>query len=414
MIMREWCLRALVSIFEEHAYSNLYIQKHLHELSEQDRSLAVSIVYGTLQHQRYVRYQWAHMVQRSPKKQIALLLDMSIYQLLFLDALPDYAIIHEAVTIAARRDARAKGMVNGVLRRFQREGRRALPADEWQALAIETGLPDWLISMWKHQYGEACCRSLCHSLNDPHPQCVRVNRMRTTREALAESGAYTCGTLSADALYVKSGNAADTEAYHNGAISIQSEASQMVALWMEPKPGEHLLDVCSAPGSKACHMAEIMHDEGVILCGDIHPHRVELIRQGAKRLQLHCIEAKVMDATQLEGVADAAFDRVLCDVPCSGYGVMGRKSDIRLRLSAEAMDTLIPLQQEILQCAARKVRIGGRLVYSTCTLNRKENEKQAERFLQTHPSFCLEREQTFFPHVHGTDGFYIARFLRKT
>ena len=160
-------------------------------------------------------------------------------------------------------------------------------------------------------------------------------------------------------------------------------------------------------------MAEIMHDEGAILCGDIHPHRVELIRQGAKRLQLHCIEAKVMDATQLEGVADAAFDGVLCDVPCSGYGVMGRKSDIRLRLSAEAMDTLIPLQQEILQCAARKVRIGGRLVYSTCTLNRKENEKQAERFLQTHPSFCLEREQTFFPHVHGTDGFYIARFLRK-
>ena len=182
---------------------------------------------------------------------------------------------------------------------------------------------------------------------------------------------------------------------------------------MEPTPGEPLLDVCSAPGSKACHMAVIMPDEGVILCGDIHPHRVELIRQGAKRLQLHCIEAKVMDATQLEGVADAAFDGVLCDVPCSGYGVMGRKSDIRLRLSAEAMDTLIPLQQEILQCAARKVRIGGRLVYSTCTLNRKENEKQAERFLQTHPSFCLEREQTFFPHVHGTDGFYIARFLRK-
>ena len=128
MIMREWCLRALVSIFEEHAYSNLYIQKHLHELSEQDRSLAVSIVYGTLQHQRYVRYQWAHMVQRSPKKQIALLLDMSIYQLLFLDALPDYAIIHEAVTIAARWDARAKGMVNGVLRRFQRDCWRAVEA----------------------------------------------------------------------------------------------------------------------------------------------------------------------------------------------------------------------------------------------------------------------------------------------
>ena len=154
-------------------------------------------------------------------------------------------------------------------------------------------------------------------------------------------------------------------------------------------------------------------DEGQIVCGDIHPHRVALIEQGAKRLGLHILETKVMDAAAPAEAGETPFDGVLCDVPCSGYGVMGRKSDIKARLDPSAMDTLIPLQQEILQCAARKVRSGGRLVYSTCTLNRKENEKQAERFLQTHPSFCLEREQTFFPHVHGTDGFYIARFLRK-
>ncbi len=413
MNMREWCLHALCAICEEQAYSNLYLQQHLQQLEEKDRALAVSIVYGTLQNSRYVRYQWEAMVKRMPKKAIAHLLDMSIYQLLFLEHVPAYAIIHEAVDLCAKIAPNTKGMVNGVLRRFQREGKRALPLDEWEALAIQASLPMWLLQMWKSQYGHETCKALCKSINRIYPQCVRINRMKTTRETLLKDPAYTCGNLSEDALYVEKGNAANSEDYREGRISIQSEASQMVALWMDPKPGEQLLDVCSAPGSKAAHMAEHMQDEGLIICGDIHPHRVELIKQGAKRLALHILDARVMDATVLEGIKDEAFDGVLCDVPCSGYGVMGRKSDMKLHLDPQAMDTLIPLQYAILCQASKKVKKGGRLIYSTCTLNRKENEKQVERFLNEHPDYVRKKEQTFFPFEHGTDGFYIALMLRK-
>ena len=408
MNMREWCMQALYAICEEHAYSNLYLQKHLQQLEKQDRSLAVTIVYGTLQNQRYLRYQWETMVQRLPNKRIIHLIDMSIYQLMFLHGVPPYAVIHEAVDLCGKVSPKAKGMVNGVLRRFQREGKRTLPADEWEATALQASLPKWLVQMWKSQYGETICRKICQSMNQIHPQCIRVNRMKADKESLLASKDYSCGKLSEDALYVEKGNAAESEAYKNGWISIQSEASQMVAIWMDPQPGERILDVCSAPGSKAAHMAERMNDEGEIICGDIHPHRVELIKKGAQRLSLHILDARVMDATLLEGIEDASFDGVLCDVPCSGYGVMGRKSDLKLHIDPQTMDTLIPLQYAILCKASTKVKEKGRLIYSTCTLNRKENEKQVERFLKEHPRFSLQKEQTFFPFEQGTDGFYIA------
>ncbi len=413
MNVRKWCVEALYEICDEKMYSNLYLQHHLHQLNEQDRALASMIVYGTLQNQRYVRYQWEHMVKRLPDKRIMYLLDMSIYQLLFLDAIPAYAIIHEAVELSKQVQPKAKGLVNGVLRRFQREGERKLPKDEWKAISLRASLPEWIVQMWKSQYGEEACKKICESINQIHPQCVRVNVMKTSREKLMETGKYRCGCLSKDALYLEKGNAAESEEYKKGDISIQSEASQMVALWMDPQPNERILDVCSAPGSKAAHMAEHMHNQGLIVCGDIHPHRVELIKQGAKRLSLSILDAHVMDATKLEEVADAAFDGVLCDVPCTGYGVMGRKSDIKTHLNPSAMDTLIPLQYAILCCASKKVRPNGRLIYSTCTLNKKENEKQVMRFLKEHPSFLLQKEQTIFPYEHGTDGFYIALLLKK-
>ena len=410
---REWCLRALIKICVEGSYSNLYLQKHLEELDQRQRPLAAAIVYGTLQNSRYLRYQWERYVKHQPKPAVALLLDMSIYQLLFLDSLPDYAVIHEAVALCEKTAPKAKGMVNGVLRRFQREGVRELPNDEWKALAVKSSHPDWLVNMWRAQYGEETCRQLCSTAADSFRQCVRVNVMKTTRESLLETGRYAPAALSEDALYYKEGNVASQKEFQCGEVSVQSEASQMVALWMDAKAGEHILDVCSAPGSKACHMAEHMHDQGKIVCGDIHPHRVELIKKGARRLNLSIIDAKVMDATVLDEVSDESFDGVLCDVPCSGYGVMGRKSDLKFHLDPQAMDTLIPLQYQILCCASAKVKKKGRLIYSTCTLNRKENEKQVQRFLKEHSDFVLKKEQTFFPFEHGTDGFYIALLIRE-
>lgn len=414
MNTRKWVWQALEAICLEGAYSNLYLQQNLRQVKKSDRALATQIVYGTLQNGRLLRWQWETKVRRMPSAPVALLLDLSVYQLLFLERVPDYAVIHEAVRLCEERQKGAKGMVNAVLRRVQRERRRPLPADRWQALGVECSQPDWLIAMWRAQYSDEICERICRSMQQQRGQSVRVNVMKADRNELLKSAHYKEGKLSPDALVCVQGNAAESREYQEGLISIQDEASQMVAVWMDPQPGERILDVCSAPGSKACHMAEHMHDEGQIVCGDIHPHRVALIEQGAKRLGLHILETKVMDAAAPAEAGETPFDGVLCDVPCSGYGVMGRKSDIKARLDPSAMDTLIPLQQQILQAASARVRPGGRLVYSTCTLNRKENEKQVSRFLSEHPEFSLVREKTFFPFEFDSDGFYVALMHRDS
>ena len=209
------------------------------------------------------------------------------------------------------------------------------------------------------------------------------------------------------------GNIADTSWYQSGCLAIQDEASQMIAPLLNPQPGQRILDVCSAPGTKATHMAQLMKDQGEIIALDIHEHRVALIEQGARRLGLSSIQTRCMDATCLEGLEEASFDGVLCDVPCSGYGTLSRKSDIKYHMQSEDMDTLIPLQAAILRQASAMVKPGGVLVYSTCTLNKKENEKQVEAFLQEHSEFEKVFERTVFPFEFGSDGFYMAKCRRK-
>lgn len=415
MKARVFAYRALCAIMLEKTYSNLYLKKHLQEVEERERALASALVYGTLQNHLYVRYQWEYLADKAVKKETAILLDLSVYQLLFMDSLPDYAVINEAVEIARRQfGAKSAPFVNALLRNVLRKGKRPLPQDEMERLAIETSHPLWLLKMWKAQYGMEMCRATAYYDNRPRRTTVRVNTMKTTVEKLLAEGCYEKGRLCPDALvYTGTESLAQTSDYLNGLVSMQDEASMMVAHIVNPKPGERILDACSAPGSKACHMAERMQDQGVIVSCDIHAHRVDLIRAGAKRLGLRCIQPMVNDATKLSHLPKQSFDRVLCDVPCSGYGVLGRKSDIRVHMRSEDMDTLIPLQYDILKECATMVKPGGIVVYSTCTLNKKENEKQIERFLKEHEGFALLGMKTIFPFSCDSDGFFIAKLRAK-
>lgn len=414
MKARGFAYTALCQICIHKTYSNLYLRKELDKVESKDKGLITNIVYGTLQNYRLCRYEWEDLVQKQPKAETAALLDMSVYQLLYMDKLPAYAIINEAVEIAKKHGGKKQGaLVNAILHKVQQRGKRVLPKDEFQKLAIETSHPDWLIMMWKAQYGEEKCRAICQSNMETRKQCARVNLMRISREELlAQDSQFTVGQL-ASSLYYQGASLAHTSWYEDGMLSIQDEASQMVAYLVDPKPKERILDVCAAPGTKSCHMAELMHDEGEIICGDIHEHRVELIQQGAKRLQLQSIHPLVMDATELQGLQEASFDRVLCDVPCSGYGVLARKSDIKYHMKSEDMDSLIPIQAAILEKASTMVKQGGILVYSTCTLNKKENEKQVETFLKRHEEFTLVSQRTVFPFEFGSDGFYMAKMEKK-
>ena len=360
-----------------------------------------------------MRYQWEYLAKNPVKKEVAILLDMSVYQLLYLENVPSYAILNEAVDLAKKSEAKMGSFVNGVLRNVMRNGKRGLPKDEMEALSIRYSYPLWLLKMWSAQYGNELMLRTVHAFQQVQRNSVRVNRMKASPQQLIDTGDFEKGRMCEDALfYIGDAPLATTSYYLEGMVSMQDEASMMVARIMNPKANDKVLDMCSAPGSKACHMAELMHDEGVVVCCDIHPHRVELIRAGAKRLHLKSLQPMVNDATKLEHLQPQSFDRVLCDVPCSGYGVLGRKSDIKLHMESSDMDTLIPLQYDILKQGALMLKPQGVLVYSTCTLNKKENEKQIERFMKEHPNFKLLGMKTIFPHQCQSDGFFIAK-LRK-
>lgn len=415
MSARQSCFMILKEICIQKRYSNLVLQKQLEHVAPKDKGLITQIVYGTLQNYRYCHYQWTPYVEKMKNEEVALLLDMSVYQLLFMDKVPAYAIINDAVEITKKRiNARYANLVNAVLHKVDTNPRRKPKGSKEEILAIETSHPTWIVKMWAAQYGYETTEKICFSNLQIKPVCARVNTLKTTREALLkEEPLFSPGKVCEDALIYHGNNLAATSYYQEGLVSIQDEASQMVAGLVDPQPGERILDVCSAPGTKACHMAQRMQNEGLILCGDIHPHRVELIKEGAKRLGITCMEAKLMDATQLEGLQEESFDRVLCDVPCSGYGVLANKSDIKYHMNSNDMDTLIPLQKTILNKAATMVKPGGVLVYSTCTLNKKENEKQIETFLKTNEEFTLEHMETVFPYQYESDGFFMAKLIKR-
>ena len=413
MKAREFAWEALCAICLENTYSNLYLRKHLDSVEEADRSLATMIIYGTLQNARLCRYEWSDFVKRKPDDKIALLLDMSVYQLLFMEKIPSYAIINDAVELAKKKShAKVGNMVNAILRNVMKQGKKEISGNFVEKLALETSHPEWIVQMWKAQYGEEICKNICFSNMETKPQSARVNTLKTTKEEVLKDPMFEEGKLAKYAVVYKGTSIASTTWYKEGKQSIQDEASQLVAEVLDPKPKESILDVCAAPGTKSMHIAQLMENKGELICGDIHEHRVKLMEESAQRLGVKIVNAKCMDATVLDGVKED-FDRVLCDVPCSGYGVLSRKSDIKYHMKSEDMDTLLPLQQSILQCASAKVKQGGILVYSTCTLNKKENEKQVAKFLKEHEDFILLEERTIFPFEYNSDGFYMAKMQRK-
>lgn len=415
MNARRLAFSLLKQICIEQKYSNLLLRNELKKAEQKDKGLITQIVYGTLQNYRYCRYQWEYLVRQLPSQECCILLDMSVYQFLCMDKIPSYAIINEAVNIAKSSMSNAyTGLINAVLHKIEKQKERPIEGTLEHILAIRTSHPDWLISMWKSQYGDETMEKICWSNMETKAQCVRVNTLKISKEQLLEKPQYTEGKLAVDALYYNGDSLIQIDEYQQGLLSIQDESSQLVSEVLQPQPHERILDVCSAPGTKACHIAQMMKNKGYILCGDIHPHRVTLIDEGAARLGITIMEAREMDASTLLNIEDASFDRVLCDVPCSGYGVLSRKSDIKYHMKSEDMDTLIPLQQAILQCASKKLKPAGVLVYSTCTLNKKENEKQVERFLKHNPDFEKLEEQTIFPFLYDSDGFYMAKLKRKS
>ncbi len=397
--MRKWLWKALDEVVNKEVYSNLYLRNHLHEVSERDRALATRIFYGTIQNYRYCRACWSKFVKNKVNDKMDVLLTMSTYQLLFLDKVPSYAIVNDAVNIAKKINVKYAGLTNAVLHKVKHI--------ETKDVALKYSLPDWLYKMWVSQYGQEQALIMAKASVNILPLYVRRNVLKTEVEDFSSSE-FICVK---DPLYIYTQNDYFHHPYYQkGYMSAQDEGSFAIAKFVDPKENERILDCCAAPGTKTMAMAEMMYNKGHIDSFDLHAHRKDLIESDAKRLGIDIVHAGVQNATKFK--SSVLYDRILCDVPCSGYGVLSRKPDIKLRMLPEDMDTLIPLQYAILNNVCQYVKKGGIIVYSTCTMNKKENEKQIERFLKEHDMFSLVDEVNIFSDSKQ-DGFYMAKLVRK-
>ncbi len=436
---RQVAFEALIKIHRDGAYSNLIVDSLLKEnsdLDERDKAFVCNLVYGTLDRLILIDYNlglYLNQPVRKLKPELHTILRMGTYQLLFMDKVPSRAAVNESVNLAkVNKSSFAASLVNAVLRRVADNGIRLPDTSENNPdyLAIKYSCPEWLISLWIDSYGFDNAVALAEKALEAPPVVIRVNTTKITPDELiwklAEEGVISEKTdIASDALIISNtGSVDELEAYKQGYFHAQDLASQLCCAALDPQEGETVFDLCSAPGGKAFTIAEKMKNTGVVRAFDIYQSRVELIKNGASRLGLSNVFSYLSDASIFNENYGLA-DRVLCDVPCSGLGIIRRKPEIRFKNRSD-IDNLPELQYRILCNATRYLKQGGRLVYSTCTLNPAENSEVCNKFLAEHPEFTAvdvlpdvprfstkEKFLTLMPHINSTDGFFIAVFEKN-
>jgi len=446
---REAALRALRDVDVKEAYANLALDHHLSgsRLEGRDRGLATELAYGVTRRRATLDYAISQVATR-PLEQvdpwIRNILREAVYQILYMDRIPQSAAVDEAVNLAKQYGhAGVAKFVNGVLRNLIRK----LPTLQWPdeqaepvaALAIKHSYPEWLVAEWASRFGREQAIRLLEAGNEVPPLTVRANSLKANREqviaALAAEGVKAEPTVhSPQGLIIRELTSASwldrLKAMKQGLITVQDESSMLVAAALDPQPGWTVIDMAAAPGGKSTHLAELMSNQGRVIAIDIHPHKIELIEQNAARVGATIIDGVAMDAREVGDRMPDRADAILCDLPCSGLGTLARRPDARWRKTIADVEALVVIQRAILESAARALKPGGVLVYSTCTIHPLENQEMVERFVAEHPEFAfddiwahlpasLDREGQakgyvqLLPHVHGTDGFFMCRMVKR-
>lgn len=440
---RDVALRALRNVARNDAYAAQALDRELSaaHLSDEDRRLASSVFYFTLENRLRIEHVLAARLKTRPEPEVMDILCIATAQILFMDRIPDHAAVDEAVKQTRRAGREGlTALVNGVLRSLIRDrdaGELKLPerdAEPEAYLSEKYSTAPELVARLAAAYGVDQTEEILAWSPDRRSDTIRPNRMRMSDAAfeawLTQNGlAWEHATVSGAYRVTGAGKLSAHEGYRKGLFSIQGESSMLTAAAVGAKLGMQVLDACAAPGGKTCLIAETMQGTGRVYAWDLHEHRVELIRAAARRLELDNIRAQVRDAAKPMESMELSMDAVLVDAPCSGLGVMGDKPDIKYRLTGATIDALVPVQKAILNACAASVRPGGLLVYSTCTLLPEENEKQIEAFLNLHPEFAPDLDDTWLPEQlrghyvngciqilpgrDGIEGFFIARLRRK-
>ena len=408
--------RILNQYFEDESFLNIALNEELKksELKREDKDLCTTIVYGTIQNLLAIQYQLQPYIKgKRVKKKIKTLLYVSLYQLMYLDKIPEYAVINEAVNIAKKQGYQTSKFVNAVLRNFVRNERRSLEGlDELERISIETSHPLWMVKMFNKQYGLEKTKKICLEDNTPPTRSGRVNTLKANKEELLKEGCFKEGTLSKDALLYDKGNLALTSYFKEGKVTIQDESSQLVARLLDPQKTDYVLDMCSAPGSKTTHLSALMENQGKIEAYDLYEHKVKLVEYNLRRLGVKNVHIQAGDSTKLKEVySEKTFDRILLDAPCSGFGVLKRKPEIKYHDSS-IMDGLVSLQELLLENAYYLLKNDGTMVYSTCTINKKENELMIQKFIEKHPDMEVIKQRTILNYEYHTDGFFMCKMKK--
>lgn len=442
---RELIVDMLIEITKNGEYSHVVIGQTLEKyqfLSKADRAFLKKVTNGTIEQMIYIDYILNHYSKvkvNKMKPMIRAILRSSVYQLYFMDRIPSSAVCNEAVKLTAKRGFQnLKGFVNGVLRTIVREGcKEILPRKEHitEYLSVKYSAPQWLVTQWMKEYGEEKTeRMLAYFLKEKNTT-IRCNKSKITsielKEKLVEDGVKNIVEAPLSYAFEISGYdyLAGLSSFREGLFAVQDLSSMLVAEAAGVVENNVCIDVCAAPGGKTLHVADKLGGTGKVLCGDISQRKAEKIMENVQRMGFENVAVHVWDATEFEEELKDTADIVLADVPCSGLGVIGRKPDIKFKMNIESMQALIPLQREILSNVKNYVKPGGVLMFSTCTVNEKENRENVEWFVEEYPEFQLEdfsnqMPQTIKPLVKNgqlqllpgecnTDGFFIAKLRRK-
>lgn len=400
---RLFAFEVIHKIFNDGGFSNITLDNSFRRFNG-DKAFVSALVYGVVERKITLDHFIFKYIDKKPKPKILTVLRMGVYQLIFMDKVPDAAAINESVELAKKIKCDFYcPLINAVLRKISND--KVIPDD----LSVKYSVPKNLLNMWIKQYGKDCVESFLPAINEKPPVFAIPNKLFADSDELSyelfDEGIQ-CEVYFDTVKLLSGFDLKKSRAFSNGLFYIEDFSSYCCAKALEAKPGDVVFDMCSAPGGKAFTLAQCMDNQGKLYAFDIYESRVNLIREGAERLGFNCIMPSLNDAASFNSDLPLA-DRILCDVPCSGFGIIRRKPEIRYK-ELDEIKGLPDIQFNILKTSSSYLKTGGRLIYSTCTLNKKENQQVIEKFLKEFSNFSLIYDKTEFPDINSGDGFYYA------
>ncbi|MDD6307685.1 MAG: 16S rRNA (cytosine(967)-C(5))-methyltransferase RsmB [Clostridiales bacterium] len=432
---RELVLGILMEVTREGGYSHMVLRSVLEKyqyLEKQERAFITRVSEGTIQHMielDYIINQFSKVKVNKMKPVIRNILRMSVYQMKYMDSVPDSAACNEAVKLARKKGfSSLSGFVNGVLRNISRNLDGISYPDEeknpMEALSVRYSMPEWIVEDWIENYGSKQTKAVLEAFLQETPLTIRTNLLKITPEELRkrlEAEGVTVQSIDekkypglAYAFAISGFDYLNAlPSFQEGLFYVQDISSMMVAELAEPKEGSYVIDVCAAPGGKSIHLAEKMKGTGMVEARDLTEYKVAMIEENIARHKLSNVRAVCQDATVFSEDSVETADVLIADLPCSGLGILRKKTDIKYKMSRKQQEELVQLQRQILDTVWQYVKKGGTLIYSTCTIHCGENEENVRWFVENHPEFTMQEMKQIFPEKNLGDGFFIAKFIRK-